>query len=136
MILLGSVLEGLLLSRVLLSRNEGAPTSEKSTTGACANWRLAALIETAIAQGWVRRSMRGWGRDMLGYRNAIHPWNEAAAALVFNAVTYRSRRKIVRVIAEDLAKSAGAARWRKTQPSKVPVVAAQHVRFSAAKTRF
>ncbi len=109
-ILLGSVLEGLLLSRALLSRAEAsasahAPKDKNGKTVAVADWKLAALIAVAHERGWVRGGMAGWSRVLRRYRNAVHPGAEAAAAMAFTAARVRGCHKSLRVIAGDLVAS-------------------------------
>ena len=113
-ILLGSVLEGLLLSRALLSKAEAsasmhAPKDKDGKTVAVADWKLAALIDVAHERGWVRGSMAGWSRILRRYRNAVHPGDAAAATMAFTAGV-RGCHKSLRVIAGDLVGSCEGVR--------------------------
>jgi hypothetical protein len=136
-IMMGSVLEGLLLGRALLSPEEALASSAAPATRQIRNWHLSALIDVAIERRWVRGSMKGCSHVLRRYRNAVHPWEQATAAMPFDAKTYRSCTKLLRVIVSDLvvscavqppavlrettsaaARSAGERGWKTKSPGR------------------
>jgi hypothetical protein len=92
-ILLGSILEGVLLSKV--EQNEPVAFAAlscpqyKGGPKPIGDWKLYELIEVAHECGWLRSDVKAFSHILRDYRNFIHPNKERLAGVIFDENTAR-----------------------------------------------
>jgi len=84
-ILMGSILEALLLSRCLMDKpgsykSTKAPKDKQGNNIDLTDWKLNALIEVSGDNGWIKLDRSKFSHALRESRNIVHPWAHAAAA--------------------------------------------------------
>jgi len=83
-ILMGSLLEGMLLSVVTRNPKQanqaaGAPKDAKiGKVKPFGKWTLSDLINVAHECGWLQRDVKDFSHELRDYRNMVHPWHQRA----------------------------------------------------------
>jgi hypothetical protein len=92
MILLGSILEGVLLSKIEQNpaQSNSASSSPKDRSGRprpFSEWKLQNLIEVAHECGWLKKPYKDFSHVVRDYRNFIHPNKERQEGITFDVNT-------------------------------------------------
>lgn len=105
-ILMGSVLEALLLSRAMLDADKVYRTKRSNRQNKpLKEWSLSELISAAIELDWVKIDPVKISFPLRKYRLLIHPLGEVSANIDLNAETCHANWKIVNKAVENLLKS-------------------------------
>jgi len=110
-ILMGSILEALLLSRCLMSpadANRSVRSPKDRKTGSplpVHDWNLSALIEVAGDVGWLKVDRGKFSHALRESRNIVHPWQHAATNADFDEATCKTCWQVLVAAVQDLNKS-------------------------------
>lgn len=109
-VLMGSILEGLLLSRVLMDlelafRSPKAPRKKDGKNIAPQDWGLAVLLDVAVDRGWLKIDRGKFGHALRESRNVVHPWQEVAPRAEFDEATCATSWQVLRAAVGDLLAS-------------------------------
>ena len=105
-VLLGSILEGVLLSKVEQNpaqANASRSCPKDATSGRplpFAAWTLQALIEVGHECGWLKKQYKNFSHVVRDYRNYVHPNKERQEGITFDA-------KMCRVVFEVVSAALG-----------------------------
>jgi hypothetical protein len=88
-ILLGSILEGVLLSKIEKNPAQAnkASSCPKDRTGKplpISEWKLQNLIEVTHECGWLKKEYRDFSHVIRDYRNFVHPNKERKEGIIFD----------------------------------------------------
>lgn len=81
-IMMGSILEGVLLSVAITNPKEAnkassAPKDDKSgKVKKTHDWTLSNLIEVSHECGWIEQDIKRFSHTLRDYRNLVHPWEQ------------------------------------------------------------
>jgi hypothetical protein len=89
-ILLGSIIEGVLLSKVEMNPAQANKASSCPNDGSgkplpFTEWKLQNLIEVAHECGWLKKEYKDFSHVVRDYRNFVHPNKERKEGIVFDA---------------------------------------------------
>lgn len=108
-ILMGSILEGVLLS--LVSNNpiqaNTATASPKDKTGKVRkirDWTLYNLIDVAHECGWIQSDAKKFSHTLREYRNLVHPWEQRDRKEVPDGDTCKICWEVVNAAIRDIQK--------------------------------
>lgn len=109
-IMQGSILEALLLSRMLqdttaAQRSRRAPKTPDGKVPAIQDWQLNELLAVAIDLGWLKSDLSDFSFAIRKYRYLIHPWGEVSAKFPLNAGVCNACWKVLDRAVDDLLKS-------------------------------
>ncbi|MGZ3409501.1 MAG: hypothetical protein ACXWKC_10255 [Xanthobacteraceae bacterium] len=109
-ILMGSILEGLLLGRTMLSvpvasQSPKVPKNKQGLALAVQDWSLSALIDVAVDVGWVKTDRGKFSHALRESRNVVHPWVAAATRADFDIATCRTSWEVLQASVDDLLAS-------------------------------
>lgn len=109
-VLMGSILEGLLLSRVLMDpeRSHRSTKARKSRDGRSLppqDWGLASLIDVAVDLGWLQIDRGKFGHALRESRNIVHPWQQVASRAEFDEATCATSWQVLKASVSDLLDS-------------------------------
>lgn len=105
-ILMGSVLEALILSRAMLDTDKVSRTKGAGRQGQpIQEWSLSDLISAAIELGWIKIEPIKFGFALRKYRHLIHPWGEMSANVDLSAETCYAYWQVLNKAIQDLLKS-------------------------------
>jgi hypothetical protein len=110
-ILMGSILEALLLARALTAQSLAyqARSAPKDKTGkpiALHDWKLAALIDTAVELGWLKMDRGKFSHALRQSRNVVHPWQHATLKADFDEATCKTCWHVLNASVDDLLRTA------------------------------
>jgi hypothetical protein len=109
-VLMGSILEGLLLARALMSpadafRASSAPKDKDGKQRPIHDWSLNSLIDISVELGWIKTDRGKFGHALRESRNVIHPWQEIASRANFDEATCRTSWEVLTASVQDLLAS-------------------------------
>ena len=110
-VLMGSILEALLLTRCIKSpavanRSSRAPrTKDKSRVERMHDWSLNSLIDVAVDVGWLNSDRAKFSHALRMSRNLVHPWAEMKEGTSFDEGTCRTCWEVLRSSVADLCSS-------------------------------
>jgi hypothetical protein len=109
-VLMGSILEALLLSRVLLSPADAGRASQvpRDRSGAplkFQDWKLSHLIEVAVELKWLKLDRGKFSHSLRESRNIVHPYSQATSGADFDEGTCRTCWQVLNAACEDLLSS-------------------------------
>jgi hypothetical protein len=107
-ILMGSLLEGLLLARVMADPKaaNASPTAPKGKDGKPRpfhEWTLGDLVDVAHSCGWMHRNVKDISQPLRDYRNLVHPWHQLADGMCPDEGSCKVCWDAVRAAVEELA---------------------------------
>lgn len=110
-ILMGSILEGLLLARALLSLSHAyqsarAPKDRTRKPLAVQDWTLSTLIDVAVDVGWLKADRGKFSHALRESRNVVHPWQAVMSRTTFDQATCVTTWHVLDSSTEDLIASA------------------------------
>ncbi len=93
-IMLGSILEGVLLSKVQqdpakAGSSKAAPKDKTGKVFPVQDWKLQSLIDVSHECGWLKKQDKDFSHIIRDYRNYIHPNKELQEGTTFDANTCR-----------------------------------------------
>ncbi|MFM2198743.1 MAG: hypothetical protein RLZZ505_2175 [Verrucomicrobiota bacterium] len=109
-ILMGSILEGLLLSKALALRPDAyksrfSPKDKKSGSAiSIENWTLHDLIEVAVDCGWLKVDRGSFSHALRQSRNIVHPWAQMSERADFDGETCKTCWQVLSSAVKDLTK--------------------------------
>ena len=109
-VMMGSILEALLLSRVLLTpavagRATAAPKDRAGATLPFHDWKLSHLIDVAVEVGWLKLDRGKFSHALRESRNIVHPYQQAVSGADFDEGTCRTCWQVLNAATEDLVAS-------------------------------
>ena len=109
-VLMGSILEGLLLSRVSPNmpkacRASKAPRDRNNKVRAIQNWSLNSLIDVAVEIGWLKSDRGKFSHALRESRNVVHPWVHISQKASYDKATCRTCWEVLLASVDDLRKS-------------------------------
>jgi hypothetical protein len=109
-ILMGSILEGLLLSRTHLSapdahRSSKAPKRRDGSNLPLPEWNLNSLIEVAVDLKWLKVDRGKFSHALRESRNVVHPWQHALISANFDEATCKTCWSVLNASIDDLITS-------------------------------
>jgi hypothetical protein len=109
-VLMGSILEALLLSRVLLApaeagRSQQAPKDRSGNLLKFHDWKLTHLIDVAVDLRWLRLDRGKFSHALRESRNIVHPYQQATSGADFDEGTCRTCWQVLNSATEDLIAS-------------------------------
>lgn len=108
-IMMGSVLEALLLSRCQLRPAEAyqSPKAPKDKQGQkpIHEWNLHALVEVAVERGWLKTDRGSFSHALRESRNIVHPWEHARSRANFDESTCTTCWIVLKASVNDLIAS-------------------------------
>lgn len=106
-ILMGSVLEALLLSRALLSPGEvsRAKRAPAAKGRAIQDWNLSELIAVALELGWIKIEPVKFSFPLRKYRRLVHPGGELSANVDLSVETCEGCWSVLNQAVEELLNS-------------------------------
>lgn len=105
-ILMGSVLEALLLSRALLSPGEVSRAKRAPAKGrVIQDWNLSELIAAALELGWIKIDPVKFSFPLRKYRRLVHPGGEVSANVDLGAETCEGCWSVLNQAVEELLNS-------------------------------
>ncbi|HLH55676.1 MAG TPA: hypothetical protein VKY92_18900 [Verrucomicrobiae bacterium] len=109
-ILMGSILEALLLSRAVASMADAchssrAPRDKTGQVKQVHDWNLNALIDVAVELGWLKVDRGKFSHALRESRNVVHPWQHAAIKADFDEATCKTCWHVLNASVEDILKS-------------------------------
>jgi len=109
-IMMGSILEGLLLARCMLSastayQSSRAPKDKAGKTPAIQDWTLSALIDVATDVGWIKADRGKFSHALRESRNVVHPWQAVLTRTNFDEATCKTTWYVLDSSVADLIKS-------------------------------
>ncbi len=109
-ILMGSILEALLLSRATMTPADcytasRAPKDKNSKILAVQDWNLSSLIEVAAECGWLKVDRAKFSHALRESRNVVHPWQHVALRAEFDEATCKTCWHVLNASVDDLLKS-------------------------------
>ena len=111
-ILMGSILEGVLLSLVANNLNQAntAASTPKDKTGKVKkirDWTFSNLIDVAHECGWIQQDAKRFSHTLRDYRNLIHPWEQRSRQEVPDEDTCKICWEVVNAAIRDIQKYLG-----------------------------
>lgn len=109
-ILMGSILEGLLLSKAMTNRPDAykartSPKDKKSGNAvAIENWTLHDLIEVAVECSWLKVDRGSFSHALRQSRNIVHPWAQMSERADFDGETCKTCWQVLSSAVKDLTK--------------------------------
>ncbi len=111
-ILMGSILEGVLLS--LVANNPGqantttaAPKDKSGGVKKIRDWTLSNLIDVSHECGWIQLDAKRFSHTLREYRNFVHPWEQRARKEVPDEDTCKICWEVVNAAIRDIQKYLG-----------------------------
>ena len=109
-VLMGSIIEGLLLSRANMDmsaacRSSKAPKDKRGKVRAIQDWNLNSLIDVAVDVGWLKSDRGKFSHALRESRNVVHPWVHISQKASFDAATTRTCWEVLTASVDDLLKS-------------------------------
>lgn len=109
-IMIGSILEGLLLSRALLEpatayRAASAPKDKMQKQIAITDWTLSSLIDVAADVRWIKSDRKAFSHALRDSRNMVHPWGAAQKQADFDTATCKTTWSVLDAAVDDLLRS-------------------------------
>jgi hypothetical protein len=109
-ILMGSILEGLLLSRALLEPAKAytaasVPKDKMQKPLAITDWTLSALIDVAADVQWIKSDRKAFSHALRDSRNIVHPWGAVHKNADFDAATCKTTWSVLDAAVHDLLRS-------------------------------
>lgn len=109
-IMMGSILEGLLLSRASLDMPKAcssskAPKNKGGKVQAIQDWNLNSLIDVAVDVGWLKIDRGKFSHALRESRNVVHPWVQITQKAAFDQATCRTCWEVLTASVGDLLKS-------------------------------
>ena len=106
-ILMGSILEALLLSRCSLSPGDAyqAPAAPQDKTGrkiAFHEWSLHTLVEVSADRGWIKTDRASFSHGLRQSRNIVHPYEQARTKADFDDATCKVCWQVLNASVDDL----------------------------------
>jgi len=114
-VMMGGLLEGLLMARVLREKNQApvfnAKTAPKDKQGKTLphlrDWTLQDFIAVAHELKWITTTVKDVGVILRDYRNYIHPQKELSHGIVLNPSDARLLCQIGKTVVRQVIQSAG-----------------------------
>ena len=108
-IMMGSILEALLLSRALLSPETAycankAP-KKKGKSPAIQDWTLNQLVDVAVEVKWIKTDRGKFSHALRESRNVVHPWVEVTSHANFDEAPCKTSWEVLKASVDDLLKS-------------------------------
>lgn len=108
-ILMGSILEGVLLSTIQSNPKEAnqsrsAPKDKNGKVKNFGDWYLGNLIDVAYECGWLQLDAKKFSHTLREYRNLVHPWEQRARNEVPDEDTCKICWQVVGAAINDLQK--------------------------------
>jgi hypothetical protein len=109
-IMMGSILEGLLLSRSQLAttvayQSARAPRDKTGKSLPIQDWTLSALIDVAIEVGWLKTDRGQFSHGLRESRNVVHPWQAVMSRANFDEATCKTCWSVLDASVDDLLRS-------------------------------
>ena len=108
-IMMGSILEALILSRALLSPEvtyQGSKAPKKNgKSPAIQDWNLNQLVDVAVEVGWLKTDRGKFSHALRESRNVVHPWVEVTTRANFDEATCKTSWEVLKASVDDLIKS-------------------------------
>jgi len=110
-ILMGSILEALLLSRCSMNSSDSyqspaAPKDWKAGKSvAIHDWPLSALIDVAVSRAWLKTDRGGFSHALRESRNVVHPYEHARSGANFDEATCKLCWQVLNASVDDLVAS-------------------------------
>jgi hypothetical protein len=109
-ILMGSLLEGLLLAKVMADTKtaNASPAVPKNSEGKPRpfhEWGLGNLLDIAYSCGWLRKNVHDISLPLRDYRNIIHPWHQLADGICPDENSCKVSWEAVRAVIAELTAS-------------------------------
>jgi hypothetical protein len=108
-VMMGSILEALILSRALLSpettyRASKAP-KKNGKSPAIQDWNLNQLVDVAVEVGWLKTDRGKFSHALRESRNVVHPWVEVSTKANFDEATCKTSWEVLKASVDDLIQS-------------------------------
>lgn len=109
-ILMGSILEGLLLSRALMEPAKaytaaGTPKDKNQKPLAITDWTLSSLIDVAADVQWIKSDRKAFSHALRDSRNIVHPWSAVHKQADFDAATCKTAWSVLDATVGDLLRT-------------------------------
>ena len=109
-ILMGSILEALLLSRAVASnadacRASKAPKDRAGQVKPVHEWNLSSLIDVAVELSWLKVDRGKFSHALRESRNVVHPWQHATIRADFDEATCKTCWHVLNASVEDILRS-------------------------------
>lgn len=109
-ILMGSILEALLLARVILNiasanRAANAPKDKQQNVRPVQDWKLSTLIDVCVELKWLKVDRGKFSHALRESRNVVHPWQHATIQADFDEATCKTCWHVLNASVEDLISS-------------------------------
>lgn len=109
-IIMGSILEALLLSRALLNQADSyqakaAPNRKEGGKAPIHNWNLNTLIDVAVELGWLKIDRGKFGHALRESRNVVHPYTHVTTKANYDEATCTTCWHVLNAAVDDLIKS-------------------------------
>ena len=109
-ILMGSILEGLLLSAATENRpacyqSSSSPKRRDGSGLPVEEWKLTHLIDAAVELSWLKTDRGKFGHALRESRNVVHPWEHMAAKADYDEATCKTCWHVLNASVEDLLQS-------------------------------
>lgn len=109
-IMMGSILEALLLARVMASPGDAgrAAAVPKDRTGGplkFPDWKLSHLIDVATELKWLKLDRGRFSHSLRESRNIVHPYSQATTGVEFDEGTCRTCWEVLNAASDDLLTS-------------------------------
>lgn len=106
-VLMGSILEALLLSKVTLAPSEAgrstfAPKDKSGSLLKFHEWKLTHLIDVAVDCRWLKLDRGKFSHALRESRNVVHPYQQATSGADFDEATCRTCWQVLNAAVEDL----------------------------------
>ncbi|GFZ87166.1 hypothetical protein GCM10008018_36670 [Paenibacillus marchantiophytorum] len=109
-IMMGSILEALLLSRSLMSqpeafRSKSAPRKKDGSNIPINAWNLNTLLDVAVELGWIKTDRGKFGHALRESRNVVHPWAHVTTKADYDEATCKTCWHVLKASVDDLLNS-------------------------------
>jgi hypothetical protein len=109
-IMMGSILEALLLSRANMSpadayQSNKAPKGREGKALAIQDWTLNSLVDVAVDLSWIKSDRGKFSHALRESRNVVHPWVEVTTKANFDEATCKTSWEVLKASVDDLLKS-------------------------------
>jgi len=106
-ILMGSILEALLLSRCSMSPSDAyqsaaAPKDRNGRSVAIHDWSLSTLIDVAVSRTWLKTDRGEFSHALRQSRNIVHPYEHARTGANFDESTCKVCWQVLNASVDDL----------------------------------
>ena len=109
-IMMGSILEGLLLSRGHLEvtvayQSSRSPRDKIGKSIPIQDWTLNTLIDVAVDVGWLKTDRGMFSHALRESRNVVHPWQAVMSRASFDEATCKTSWSVLDASVDDLLRS-------------------------------